>query len=407
MFRQDDIEDYYHNTVQANMINWFLDNGVGVSVGIISNSFNGGDPVILNALKRCVSVGNDKCAVWNHGTDAAFRYGAAVSVDEAQQKLQACDTKIRTLLPGYQPFMMAPHQNSWNPFLIQALKNLNYKIVSASSLPYSGMTWDLNASPMQMPQQTTTGAFDDATKDFVEYPVASTIADCEKAAAAGQVCVIMTHPHEFANGAYNFDKLAQLVKGLKDAGFTTTNFYTVMAEKLGITWEPTMKPTTAPPTASPTFMPTAVPTTAAPTNLRAASSGLFSGPMNTAHISILAAVCFAIALFIMIVGCYFYRRWYGDNDSDSVRKRANTLTTLGSNEEMLSPSERFVVIELNNHYSLPRSDHDSVLILEDACINRHGLELPVVTLPGVKLTEVKLKEDKLSPDKVPSELENV
>jgi hypothetical protein len=586
------------------MINWFIDNEVGISAGIISNSFNGADPIIYNVLKRCVSVGMEKCTIWNHGTDAVYHYKDAASVEDAQQRIQACDTKIKTYFPGYEPFLMVPHQNSWGPFLLQALKNVGYKVISASAAAYSGMKWDLTLNPMQMPQQATTGDFSDAIHDFVGVPVSKTVSDCEAAAARGEVCVIMTHPHEFANGAYNFETLAALVQSLKDHGFTSTNFYTVMNEQLAVNAAPTVLPTEGPtqapvstsvPTIATSSVPSTVPTnalstvaptnqpivsstvapthqpvvmltfaptnqpvvvstfastnqpivssTVAPTNqpvvsstvapthqpvvvstfapttkpvtatpsLRTASPsqsptmpvnqlqytaivhvkssanyqyqwlnvletirniekdqnlidlqysgntevsssefdisikmtfaltsnsnqqsgydttarllskainqqefnnfyytlgadkrtsfthvsfqgegtyeisdnygandsnsnnrGLFSFPMTGANISILVAICFAIALCIVIVGYFFYQRCYKDNgDSDSVRKRANTLT---SNEESLSPSERFVKLELDNHYSLPQSDNNH--FVEDACLHRHGLKLP-------------------------------
>jgi hypothetical protein len=249
------------------MINWFIDNGVGISVGIISDSFSGQDPVIYNALKRCVAQGMDKCTIWNHGTDAAYHYGEAASVAEAQQKVQACDTKIKTIFPGYQPFLMVPHENSWGPYLLQALRNIGYKVISASTEDYSGMTWDLTTNPMQMPQQATTGDWDDNKNDFVGVPVSRTVADCEAAAASGEVCVIMTHPHEFANGAYSLTTLAQLVQSLKAAGFTSTNFYTVMNEQLGVHSNPTVMPTKTPtkaPVPAPTRFPTRVPTTKTP-----------------------------------------------------------------------------------------------------------------------------------------------
>jgi hypothetical protein len=226
------------------MINWFIDNGVGVGTGIISNNFNGQDSVIYNVLKRCVAQGMDKCAIFNHGADATFPYGLAASVQDAQQRIQACDTKIKTYFPGYQPFLMAPHQNSWGPFLLQALRNLGYKVVSASTAVYSGMKWDLMANPMQMPQQANTGDWDDTKKDFVAVPISKTVADCEVAAARGEVCVIMIHPHEFANGAYSLATLAQLVQSLKNNGFTSTNFYTVMNEQLGgVHSDPAQDPT--------------------------------------------------------------------------------------------------------------------------------------------------------------------
>jgi hypothetical protein len=255
------------------MINWFIDNNVGISVGIISDSFTGQDPIIYNALKRCVAVGMDKCTIWNHGTDAVFHYGEAASVQEAQQKVQACDTKIKTVFPGYQPFLMVPHQNSWGPYLLQALKNLGYKVISASTGAYSGMVWDLTLNPMQMPQQATTGDFSSTINDFVGVPVSKTVADCEAAAAKGEVCVIMTHPHEFANGAYSLTTLAQLVQALKTAGFTSTNFYTVMNEQLTLNSVPTVMPTVVP-TQAP--VPTRSPTTAVPTNSNAPTAKIIS-----------------------------------------------------------------------------------------------------------------------------------
>jgi hypothetical protein len=683
IFRQDDIEDWYHNTVQASMINWFIDNGVAVSVGVIGDYFSGEDPIMYDVLKRCVAQGNDKCAIWNHGTDAVYHYGEAPSVADAQQHVQSCDTKIRTLFPGYEPFLMVPHENSWGPFLLQALRNIGYKIVSASVEDYSAMAWDLTLNPMQMPQQATTGDFDDATSDFVGVPVSRTVADCEAAAARGEVCVIMTHPHEFANGAYSLTTLAQLVQSLKDNGFTSTNFYTVMNEQLGgVHSNPTVMPTKAPtqapaPTRVPTIATTAVPSTSkAPTsktistdgmcgasngntfcgdatepccsqygwcgtgtafcgtgcqsayglcdgqtsvptkqpvsastsvptkqpvaastsvptkqpvavstsvptkqplavstsvptkqpvasstsvptkqpvsastsvptkqpvsastsvptkqpvsastsvptkqpvsiptsiptaspstkgitqlqytaNIRVKTSpaykyqwlnvletvrkleqnhdlidlqytgitnvlstsefdisikmtygltsesnpqlvfyttaiilsasvyfntfdkyyyslgadkktsftsvsyqgdaslnyevnesdvkghsesskhGLFSFQMNAANISILATICFCIVVCFVVIGYIVYRRCYNSKDSDDERKRVYSISTTGSNEEMLSPSEKFVELELNSHYSLPKSDNNE--FVEDACIRRHGLQLP-------------------------------
>jgi hypothetical protein len=558
------------------MINWFIDNNVGVSVGMISNSFNGVDPIMYDVLKRCVAVGMDKCAIWNHGMDAAFRYGEATTLEEVQARVEGCDTKIKQFFPGYKPFLMAPHQNSWGPFLIQALKNLDYKIVSAAEAAYSGMQWNLTMNPMQMPQQATTGDFSATINDFVGVPVSKTVADCEAAAARGEVCVIMTHPHEFANGAYNLTTLAKLVQTLQDHGFTSTNFYNVMNEQMGIippTNQPVLTPTQAPftitvstngrcgvdfqhtscgnqqfpccskfgwcgnnatvhcgtgcqspyglcghetyaprasPTAAPSITPTTSPTrqpttsvptvtpslspTASPiqytaiihvvsssdnqyqwtnvletignvekdqnlidlqysgnTEVLASSSefdisvkmtfglgssgnqqtkydttatllsraisqnafddsyhnlgtdkkttftsvtfqgdgsfvhqinsagsspskqGLFSFPMSSANIGILVAICVSIVLVFLVVGYLGYRRWYATSQ-DEERKRANTISTSGSNEEMLSPSERFVELELKSHYSVPKSDNNQ--FVEDTLVYRHGLNLP-------------------------------
>jgi hypothetical protein len=102
--------------------------------------------------------------------------------------------------------------------------------------------------------------------------------------------------------------------------------------------------------------------------------GLFSFPMNAANISILATICFCIVVCFVVIGYFVYRRCYNTKDSDDDRKRVYSISTTGSNEEMLSPSEQFVEVELNGHYSLPKSDNSE--FVEDACVRRHGLELP-------------------------------
>jgi hypothetical protein len=84
---------------------------------------------------------------------------------------------------------------------------------------------------MQIPQQAATGDWDSS---FVGVPVSRTVADCEAAAARGEVCVIMTHPHEFANGTYSLTTLAQLVQSLD---FFRTVFRTVSPFPLNFPFE--------------------------------------------------------------------------------------------------------------------------------------------------------------------------
>jgi hypothetical protein len=61
-------------------------------------------------------------------------------------------------------------------------------------------------------------------------PIAITVADCNAAAARGEICVIMTHPHEFTNGQYTLMDLATLVSTLQANRFTSTNFHMIINE---------------------------------------------------------------------------------------------------------------------------------------------------------------------------------
>jgi len=265
VFRMDDIEDYYHNDIQANMLNFFMDKGVAVSAGIIGDYVTGEDDVIMTPLKRCVNLGTSKCALFNHGADASYTYGSATSTSQAYTRMKTCDDKIKALFPGYTVDLFVPHQNSWNQYTLAAAKQLGYAAVSASTESYSNMQYDTTKDPMQLSQQTTTAVYNDAGT-WDAYPIASTVADCNTAAAAGQICVIMTHPHEFSQGSYTITMLQNLVTALATAGFTSINFRDIISELKGTTRSPTAAPTTRGPTATPTRTPTRVPT-ATPTRI--------------------------------------------------------------------------------------------------------------------------------------------
>jgi hypothetical protein len=212
IFRFDDVEDFFHSSSQVEIMNYFMDNSIGVSVGIIGDYVNGQDAALFTALLRCTSLSPDKCALFNHGSNAEYIFGDAVSVAEAKDQIQRCDTKIKTLFSGYSTQLFCPHQNSWNAYAQQAVVELGYDAISASELQYSGMNWNLTSRPLQMPEQTTTAGFvqgSDPTLpgSWIGVPVSQTVADCNAAAARGEVCVIMSHPHEFALGTYTLDNL--------------------------------------------------------------------------------------------------------------------------------------------------------------------------------------------------------
>jgi hypothetical protein len=59
-----------------------MDREIGVSAGIIGGYVNGSDSQLFSALQRCVSVGSDKCALANRGTDSRYKFGSAASTAE-------------------------------------------------------------------------------------------------------------------------------------------------------------------------------------------------------------------------------------------------------------------------------------------------------------------------------------
>jgi hypothetical protein len=262
IFRLDDIEDFFNSDIQADMLNLFMDRGVGVSAGIIGDYFTGADPVLMTVLHRCISVGKNKCAIFNHGADAVFTFKSSLSVAEAKTKIKSCDDKIKNVFPGYVPELFVPHQNSWNSYVLTALKELGYLAVSASNEEYSNMAYDLTKDPIQIPQQTTTAEYENG--GWVGIPISTTLSACNSAALRGEACIIMTHPHEFFEGTYSLATLSSLIDALLADGFVSANFHTLISEVKGDS--PTAAPITRSPSAAPvTRVPTISPTTKTPT----------------------------------------------------------------------------------------------------------------------------------------------
>jgi hypothetical protein len=241
VFRLDDIQDYYNSQMQIALIDYFMKNNIGVSLGIIGGFFSGVDKPLYAKIKDCLKLGNYRCSLFNHGTDANYIFANAPSVESAKAQVKTCDDRIRALF-NYETEIMIPHQNSWGPYLIQALDELGYLAISASNLPYSNMTWNLNTKPIRVPQQTTTAGYA-GDNVWTAIPVATTIAQCEAADSRGEDCVIMMHPNEFADGVYTLAMLKQLVDTLQSDGWTSVNFHHIIMEAYGWSEAPTAMPT--------------------------------------------------------------------------------------------------------------------------------------------------------------------
>ncbi len=320
--RLDDMEDWNHSDIQASLLTFFMNNSIAVTAGIIGNFFTGADVPLYNTLTRCANLGKDKCALFNHGADAVYLFGNSDNVSNQVAQMKICDDRVRLLFSNYQMEVFVPNQNSWNQYTMQAAAHLGYTLISASTLPYSGMTYDLTTNPLKMPQQTTTG-YIGASEAWVAYHQNQTVADCVAADARGEVCVIMMHPHEFASGAYTLTMLSQLMDMLFAAGFESTNFHQIIMEAKGLTNPPSAAPTqkvqsTAVPSANPTQGPsvsnsreTQAPSTPVKATTDSSSSNksgnlFLDPPVYMIIVYAVAALILILIAYILLPRYYFF-----------------------------------------------------------------------------------------------------
>eukprot|EP01040_Poterioochromonas_malhamensis_P007959 gene7959-8602_t len=129
-FRLDNIVDTKNSATQVNLLSYFLDHSISVTAGIIGNSVTGQDVNLLNALKRCVSIGSDKCSLAVQGGNASYSFGTATSVAQAKAEIQATEKAIQKLFPGYAPKVFIPTENTWNAVTLAAVRGLGYAAMS-------------------------------------------------------------------------------------------------------------------------------------------------------------------------------------------------------------------------------------------------------------------------------------
>jgi len=307
IMRFDDVQDWYVSTTQIEIFEFFWANNISVSAGIIGNYVNGSDPNLFAVLKKCAGMSRFKCDFFNHGMDARFIFGESPSAQTSKNQILACENKIQTLFPGYFTEIMIPHQNSWNPYMLEAINEVGILGTGASIWSYSNMTWNLSSRPIQMPQQTATAGYI-GENDWVAVPKNISIFQCEEADALGQDCVIMMHPMEFASGNYTLAMLQDLVLTLVHQGWTSINFHTVVTEVFGTN------------VGRPTAMPTIKPVDS--NNDSSDNSTVIKGTLLIALLSISIALGLAFLLLVRYA-CSRDNKW---DDIDDEEEEAEDLS---------------------------------------------------------------------------------
>ena len=145
VFRLDDIQDYWLNSVQATLINTFRNRTLPLTVGVIANYF-GTDPTVVNAVNNGLGDTNwNGLEVadhgWNHEDFSTFSYSQQLSL------LQQANTKIKSVSPKAVLKSFIPPYNTFNTDTITALKNTGYGYMSSqlgtdvAPFPLSGQTF--------------------------------------------------------------------------------------------------------------------------------------------------------------------------------------------------------------------------------------------------------------------------
>jgi peptidoglycan/xylan/chitin deacetylase (PgdA/CDA1 family) len=130
-FRLDDIQDYFLNKVQIEIINLFRETNSSLTLGIIANSF-GQDDHLVKTIQEAIGNNNNGSQIeianhgWNH--EDFTQFSKKVQADLIKQANQ----KIKSTLITKMPTGFIPPFNLYNNDTISALQINNMEYISSN-----------------------------------------------------------------------------------------------------------------------------------------------------------------------------------------------------------------------------------------------------------------------------------
>ena len=191
-FRLDDVQDYWLNNVQLNLLNIFSENKVPLTVGIIANSF-GEDTAMTETIKN--KLAHKEITIANHGLDST----PFTLFDKAKQDsmLKESSNKIYDELHVI-PKIFIPPQNRFNDVTETVLMENGFAYLSASMLSDSA-PFPLKNQPLyRFPELATTGDYVPSQNRILGVSSEKTFSDTLKALEEHGFAVITIHPQEYA-----------------------------------------------------------------------------------------------------------------------------------------------------------------------------------------------------------------
>lgn len=125
VFRLDDVQDYWINSVQAAVMDKFINKNAKLTLGEIMNFF-GNDPLVVDKTRQGPGLFEYALHGWNHDDYTTF------SQSKQQSELQKANDKMQTLYGKKSSIFITPY-NVFNSDTLVAMQNLGLKIISADT----------------------------------------------------------------------------------------------------------------------------------------------------------------------------------------------------------------------------------------------------------------------------------
>jgi peptidoglycan/xylan/chitin deacetylase (PgdA/CDA1 family) len=252
IFRLDDVQDNWLNTVQVKVMDSFIEENQKLSVGVIMKHL-GNDESVVNKVEEGVASGNFE--IVNHAWDH-ISY-TSLSAEEQLDTLREANQKIDSLW-GITPVAFIPPYHEYNKDTLAALQDLHMKIISSQfslELPdvynrndptsednkiykaIDGSDISDSYGIYHLPQ--TIGYYDHGTSPHKKTSIEDIMNSIRNSISTYGYAVVTLHPQDFAvkdgnNNPTNevssseIDDLKELLSEIQDNGYTTKTFSEVV-----------------------------------------------------------------------------------------------------------------------------------------------------------------------------------
>ena len=190
-FRLDDIQDYWLNDVQIQVMESFNKKNLPLTIGIIGNQF-GEDPKIVSYVNQTISKNLFELANhgWNHENFTKFD-------QEIQTMLiKQTNNKLEQMF-GIRPSVFIPPYNEYNNGTIYAMKKNNITHFSSSTTSTPPFLL-VNSQLYHFPEAAHTGELAPSSTLFVPLSHKLTLSQIQQSISDYGFAVVMMHPQDFS-----------------------------------------------------------------------------------------------------------------------------------------------------------------------------------------------------------------
>ncbi|MBI3623522.1 polysaccharide deacetylase family protein [Candidatus Pacearchaeota archaeon] len=193
-FRFDDVQDYWLNNIQMQLIDTFQQKNASLTIGIIGH-YIGNDQKLVNFIKEKIDKNFPELEIANHGWN--HEHFSQFTENQQWILLHESNGKIQNLT-GIKPSVFIAPYDAINNDTFTALKENNLEFISANETadhpPYPLSNTDL----YRLPETAEIGNLNKPETAWETYPNNYTYAEILRSMTKYGYAIVMMHPQDFS-----------------------------------------------------------------------------------------------------------------------------------------------------------------------------------------------------------------